>query len=57
MRDEHVGQVHLALQPVQKAQDALGDQLIECGSHLVADDEFGLGRQCAGDADALFLPS
>ena len=55
MGDEQIAQPHFGLQPVQQAQDTLGDQLIQRGCHLVADDEFRLGRQGAGNAQALLL--
>ena len=53
--DEHIGEAELLLQPAQKLQHFLGDQRIERGGRLVADDEIGLGGERAGDADALLL--
>src|SRR5690606_30701819 len=53
--DEHVGEIEFALQAVEELEYALGDDLVECGGDLVADDELGLGGKRPGDADALLL--
>ncbi|MDJ0946566.1 MAG: hypothetical protein QNJ30_24215 [Kiloniellales bacterium] len=53
--DEHAGDLELVLQALQQLQNLLGDQLAEGRSHLVADDQLGLGGERAGDADALLL--
>ena len=55
VRDEHVSQVQLFLQPIEQLQDAFSHQLVERGSHLVADNELRLRSQGAGNADVLFL--
>ena len=57
MGDEHVGEVELVLEPVQQFQDALGDQLVERGGHLVANDELRVRGERARDPDALLLPA
>ncbi len=55
MRDEHIGQIQLLLQPVEQPEDAFGDKLIERARHLIANDEFRLRRQCASDTNPLLL--
>ncbi len=53
--DEHIGEAQLVLQALQELQDLFRDQRIQGGRRLVANDDFGLGRERAGDADALLL--
>ena len=53
--NEHVGEVQFLLQPVEELQDFLRHQLVQCRGRLVADDQFRLRRQGAGDANALLL--
>ena len=53
--DEQVGQAELALQVLQQVDDLRLDRDVERGDRLVADDQLGLDRERAGDADALAL--
>ncbi|RPK76440.1 hypothetical protein EES42_03360 [Streptomyces sp. ADI95-17] len=55
VRDEHVAQPELSLEPVQQVDDLrlYGD--VEGGDGLVGDDDLGVQGQTAGDADALAL--
>ena len=55
VRDEQIGQAELALQIHQQIEDLRLDRDVERGNRLVADDELGLQRERAGDADALPL--
>ena len=55
MRDEHIGQPEFRLQTQQQLQNAFLHNLVESGCHLVTDNEIGICRQRAGDADTLFL--
>jgi hypothetical protein len=53
--DEQVGQVELVLQPLHQVEHLRLDRDVERGDRFVGDDEVGLARQGAGDADALAL--
>ena len=53
--DEQIGQVALFLQLLQQVDDLRLDGHVQRGDRLVADDELGIQRQRAGDADALAL--
>ena len=53
--DEQVGQVELGLQVLHQVDDLGPDRHVEGRDRLVGDDEVGLDRQGAGDADALAL--
>ncbi len=53
--DEQVGQAELLAQVGEQVQDLGLDRHIERRDRLVADDELGLDRERAGDADALAL--
>src|SRR5581483_1787688 len=55
--DEEVGEAELVLQILQQVDHLRLDGDIEGGDRLVADDELGLHRQRAGDADPLPLPA
>ena len=47
--------MQLILQLLQQIEDAAGHQLIERRRDFVANNQFRLRRQRAGDADALFF--
>ena len=53
--DEEVGQAQLLLEVVKHVDDLRLNGHVQRGDGLVADDELGIDRQCAGDADALAL--
>ena len=53
--DEDVGEAELVLQVLEQVDDLRLDRHVEGGDRLVADDELGLERERAGDADALAL--
>ena len=53
--DEEIGKAHLALQVHHQVEHLRLDRDVERGDRLVADDQLGLQRQRAGDADALAL--
>ncbi len=53
--DEQVGQAELLLQVLQQVHDLRLDRHVQRRDRLVADDELGVQRQRAGDADALAL--
>jgi hypothetical protein len=53
--DQQEGHPALALDAREQRQDLRPDADVEGGDRLVGDDELGLGRQRAGDADALPL--
>ena len=53
--DEEVGELKLVLQVVQEVDDLRLDRHVQRGDRLVADDEFGVQRKGAGDADSLPL--
>jgi len=55
MRDEDVGEAELALEVVQQINDLRLDRDVERGRRLVGDDNVGLKRKSARDADALAL--
>ncbi len=57
MRDEDEGELAALLQPLQQQQDLRLDRDVEGGNRLVGDEQFGLKRQRASDADALALPA
>ena len=53
--DEQIGQLELGLQVLHQVDDLGLDRDVERRDRLVADDELGMERQRAGDADALAL--
>jgi hypothetical protein len=53
--DEQVGEVELGLQVLHQVDDLGLDRDVQGRDRLVADDEAGVQRQGAGDADALAL--
>ena len=55
MSDEEVADAELVLQPLQELQNRFGDELVEGGGDLVADDEVGFGGESTRDRDALLL--
>ncbi len=55
MRDEEVGQVELVLEPLHQVDDLRLHRHVERRHRLVADDDLGVERETAGDADALTL--
>ena len=55
MGDEQVGQAELLLQVFEQVDDLGLDRDVERRDRLVGDDEIGVGRERAGDADALPL--
>ena len=55
VRDEEVGQAELALQVAEQVEDLRLHRDVERRDRLVADDDLGLERERAGDADALAL--
>ena len=55
MGDEDERQAELALQVAQQVEDLRLDRDVERGDRLVGDDQLGLQRDRAGDADALAL--
>src|SRR2546429_434336 len=57
MRDEKVCQVLLALKPFEQIHDLRLDRNVESGDWFVGDDEVGIDRQGACDANALTLPA
>ena len=57
VRDEEIGQVELGLQALEQVDDLGLDRDVEGRNWLVANDEGGVDRQRAGDADPLSLAS
>ena len=55
MGDDHIGEAELALKPRQEIEDLALDRDIEAGGRLIGDDELGIERDGAGDADAARL--
>ena len=55
VRDEQIGEAELVLQVLQQVDHLRLDRHVERRDRLVADDQLGLERQRAGDADALAL--
>ena len=55
VRDEDVGQPKPVLQLAQQVEDLRADRDVERRDRLVADDQFRLDRERAGDGDALAL--
>jgi hypothetical protein len=55
MRNEDVGQVKVMLQVFQQVNHLSLDRNIQRGDRLVADNQLGVERQGAGDAEALAL--
>ena len=55
MGDEEIGQAELLLQVLQQVDHLRLDRDVERRDRLVADDQLGLDRERAGDADALAL--
>src|SRR5882672_6903747 len=55
--DEEIGEAELVLQVAHQIEDLCLHRNIKRGSRLVAHDEFGFGRQDAGDCDPLPLPA
>ena len=55
VRDEEVGEVEVALQLLHQVDDLRLDRDVERGDRLVADEEVGVERERAGEADALAL--
>ena len=53
--DEQIGEVERLAQLHEQVEDLRLDRDVERGDRLVADQEIGLHRQRAGDADALAL--
>ncbi len=53
--DEQQREAELLLQVLQQVDDLRLDRDVERRDRLVADDQFGLRRECPGDADALAL--
>ena len=51
--DENVGQPHVLLKLLEQIENLRLDRHVQRRDRLVADDELGLDRQGAGDADAL----
>ncbi len=56
VRDEDQRQVEFLPQADQQVDDLRLDRDVERRDRLVADDDIGLHRQCAGNGDALALP-
>ena len=55
VRDEEVREVELLLQLLEQVDDLRLDRDVERGHRLVRDDEVGIDRDRAGEADALAL--
>ena len=55
MGDEQIGQAEFFLQLIEHVDDLRLNRYVQRGDRLVADDEVGIDRQRAGDADALPL--
>ena len=55
--DEQIGQMLLALQVHHQVDHLRADRDVERGDRLVGDDQLGVERERAGDADALALPA
>ena len=55
MGDEDERQAHVALELAQQVEDLGLDRDVERGDRLVGDEQLGLERDRAGDADALAL--
>jgi hypothetical protein len=53
--DEQIGQPQALAQRLEQVDDLRLDRDVERRDRLVADDEVGLDRERAGDADALAL--
>jgi hypothetical protein len=56
VRDEHVREPEVVLEVLEQVQDLRLDRDVERGDGLVADDQLGVDREGACDADALALP-
>jgi len=57
VRDKQIGQSKLALQILEQVDHLRLNRDVESGNRLVADDELGVNRERARDADALALPT
>jgi len=57
VRDEQVREVELVLQVLQQVEHLGADRDIESADGFVEDDQLGVERQRAGDADTLALPA
>ena len=57
VRDEHVGEAEIALQPPEQVQDLRSDRDVQRRDRLVEDDETGLECQGSRDPDPLALPA
>jgi hypothetical protein len=57
VRNEHHRQAKLQLQLLHQVQHLSLNGYVEGGYRFVGDDQFGLYGECAGNADALALPS
>ena len=55
MGDEQIGQAELVLQIQQQIDDLRLHRHIECGHRLIGDNQAGIERERAGNADALAL--
>jgi hypothetical protein len=55
--DEDVGEVARFLQALEQVEHLGLDRDVQRADRLIADDQLGLERQCAGNADALTLPT
>ena len=55
MRDEEIGKIELFLELLEQIEHLSLDGDIQGRNRFVADDEFGIERQRAGNADALPL--
>jgi len=55
MRDKEIGQVELVAEILEQIDDLRLDRHIEGRDRLIADDEFRIQGQGAGDADPLAL--
>ena len=55
VRDEEIGEMPLALQPLHQIENLRLDRHVERRDRFVGDDEVGIGGERAGDADALLL--
>jgi hypothetical protein len=55
--DEHIGQVEMALELPQQVENLRLHRLVQGGHCLIEDQDARLQCQCAGDVDALLLPT
>jgi hypothetical protein len=53
--DENIREVELLLEVFEQVQNLCLDAHVQCADRFVADDNFGVDRECAGDADPLAL--